>query len=248
MEHWLSRTELLLGKENLEILSRSHVLVAGLGGVGGYAAEQLCRAGIGAFTLIDGDKVSVTNLNRQILALQGNLGKSKTDLMAQRFRDINPDVRINLIGEYLKEDRFAAILENRFDYVVDAIDTLTPKVTLLAEAVKKGFPVVSSMGSGGKLLPEKVNICDISETNHCKFAYIVRKYLHRLGVYKGITAVYSPEPVSKKAVVEVTGEENKRSVVGTISYMPPVFGCFCASVVIRNLLKQAPDEVSNSPV
>ncbi len=236
MEHWLSRSELLIGKENIEKLAAAHVLVAGLGGVGGYAAEQLCRAGIGELTLIDGDDVSVTNLNRQLIALNSTLGKSKASLFAERLKDINPAIRLNIIGEYLKEHRFAAILDEKYDFVVDAIDTLTPKVTLLAETVKKGYPVVSSMGSGGKLHPERIEIVDISETNHCKFAYIVRKYLHRQGVYKGITAVYSPEPVSKKAIREVTGEENKRSVVGTISYMPPVFGCFCASVAIRNLI------------
>ncbi|MFO7371366.1 MAG: tRNA threonylcarbamoyladenosine dehydratase [Bacteroidales bacterium] len=236
MEHWLSRSELLIGKENMDKLAGAHVLVAGLGGVGGYAAEQLCRAGVGTLTLIDGDEVSVTNLNRQVIALKSNVGKPKAQLFEERLRNINPDIKLNIIGEYLKEDRFAAILDQKFDFVVDAIDTLTPKVALLAETVKKGYPVVSSMGSGGKLSPERIEIVDISETNHCKFAYIVRKYLHRQGVYKGITAVYSPEPVSKKAIREVTGEENKRSVVGTISYMPPVFGCFCASVVIRHLI------------
>ncbi len=236
MEHWLSRSELLIGKENMDKLAGAHVLVAGLGGVGGYAAELLCRAGVGTLTLIDGDEVSVTNLNRQLIALNSNVGKPKSQLFEKRFRDINPEIKLNIIGEYLKEDRFAAILDQQLDYVVDAIDTLTPKVTLLAETVKKGYPVVSSMGSGGKLHPERIEIADISETNHCKFAYMVRKYLHRQGVYKGITAVYSPEQVSKKAIREVTGEENKRSVVGTISYMPPVFGCFCASVVIRHLI------------
>lgn len=237
MEHWLSRTELLIGTEKLEILRKSHVLVAGLGGVGGYAAEQLCRAGIGEITMIDGDIVSPTNRNRQILALTSNEGIKKADLMALRLRDINPEIQLHIIPEYFKEDKFPPILENRFDYVVDAIDTLTPKVTLLAESVKKGIPVVSSMGSGGKFCPEKIEIADISESHHCKFAYIVRKYLHKRDVYKGITVVFSPEEVSKNAVREVTGEENKRSVVGTISYMPPVFGCFCASVVIRDLIK-----------
>jgi tRNA A37 threonylcarbamoyladenosine dehydratase len=238
MEHWLSRTELLIGKENLDKLSASHVLVVGLGGVGGYAAEQLCRAGIGELTLIDGDKVSPTNRNRQIIALISNEGQAKVKLMTQRLIDINPDIKLNIIGEYLKEDRFAFILEQHFDYVVDAIDTLTPKVTLLAEAVRKGHQIVSSMGSGGKLHPESIEINDISKSHHCKFAYIVRKYLHRQGVFTGITVVYSPEPVSKKAVREVEGEENKRSVVGAISYMPPVFGCFCASVVIRNIISR----------
>lgn len=238
MEHWLSRTELLIGKENLDKLSASHVLVAGLGGVGGYAAEQLCRAGVGELTLIDGDKVSSTNRNRQIIALTSNEGLSKANLMAERLRDINPDIKLHIIGEYLKEDRFTAILNQRIDYIIDAIDTLTPKVTLLAEAVKSGHPVVSSMGSGGKMDPGRIEISDISKSHHCNFAYVVRKYLHRQGVFSGITVVYSPEPVSKKAVLEITGEENKRSVVGTISYMPPIFGCFCASVVIRNLITE----------
>lgn len=236
MEHWLSRTELLIGNDNLNRLKASHVLVAGLGGVGGYAAEQLCRAGVGELTLIDGDRIVPTNRNRQIIALVSNEGGFKTEIMASRLKDINPDVKLNLVGEYLKEDRFESILSSGFDFVVDAIDTLTPKVALLAESVKNGYRIVSSMGSGGKLEPEKVQICDIADSHHCKFAYLVRKYLHRKGVFTGITVVYSPEPVSKSSVREVTGEENKRSVTGTISYMPPVFGCFCASVVVRGIL------------
>jgi tRNA A37 threonylcarbamoyladenosine dehydratase len=127
-------------------------------------------------------------------------------------------------------------MTNPFSYVVDAIDTLTPKVTLLAEAVRNSQKIVSSMGSGGRLHPEKIEIADIADSHHCKFAYVVRKYLHRKGVRSGITVVYSPESVSRSTIREVSGEENKRSVVGTISYMPPVFGCFCASVVIRNLM------------
>jgi tRNA A37 threonylcarbamoyladenosine dehydratase len=236
MENWLSRTELLLGSEKLEKLSKSHVLVAGLGGVGGYAAEQLCRAGVGEMTLIDGDVVNATNRNRQIIALVSSEGMSKAHLMETRLKDINPGIRIHLIPEFLKEDRFEDILTAPFDYVVDAIDTLTPKVHLLAESVKHNFPVVSSMGSGGRLNPEKIEIADISESHHCRFAHMVRKYLHRLDIFKGITVVYSPESVDSHAIQETKGEENKRSVVGTISYMPPVFGCYCASVVIRDLI------------
>jgi tRNA A37 threonylcarbamoyladenosine dehydratase len=236
MEHWLSRTELLIGKESIDILARSHVLVAGLGGVGGYAAEQLCRAGLGELTLVDGDVIHPTNRNRQIIALISNEGKPKAALMAQRLADINPGIKLNIIGEYLKEDRFAAILDRPFNYIVDAIDTLTPKVSLLREAVRRGHRIVSSMGSGGRMHPEIVRISDISESHHCKFAYVVRKYLHRQGIFSGITVVYSPEPVSKKSIREVAGEENKRSMVGTISYMPPVFGCFCASAVINDLI------------
>ncbi len=237
MENWLSRTELLLGSEKLEKLSKSHVLVAGLGGVGGYAAEQLCRAGIGEMTLIDGDIVNETNRNRQVIALVSNEGLSKAKLMEARLKDINPDIRIHIIPEFLKEDRFAEILESPFDYVVDAIDTLTPKVHLLAGSVKRNLKIVSSMGSGGRMNPEKVEIADISESHHCKFAHMVRKYLHRMDIFKGITVVYSPESVDSHAIRETNGEENKRSVVGTISYMPPVFGCYCASVVIRALIK-----------
>lgn len=236
MENWLSRTELLLGTGKVERLRNSHVLVAGLGGVGGYAAEQLCRAGIGEMTLIDGDVVNDTNRNRQIIALVSNEGMSKALLMENRLKDINPAIRIHVIPEFLKEDRFEPILKTRFDYVVDAIDTLTPKVHLLAESVKSNTRVVSSMGSGGRLNPEKIEIADIADSHHCKFAHMVRKYLHRLDIFKGITVVYSPESVDSHAVRETSGEENKRSVVGTISYMPPVFGCYCASVVIRDLI------------
>jgi tRNA A37 threonylcarbamoyladenosine dehydratase len=236
MENWTERTELLIGEEGVEKLSRAHVLVAGLGGVGGYAAEQLCRAGIGKLTLVDGDTIHPTNRNRQILALVSTEGINKSQLMSRRLKDINPAITLDVITAYLKEDEFPPILDHPFDYVVDAIDTLTPKVHLLATAFRKGFPIVSSMGSGGRLHPEKIRIADIADSHHCRFAYIVRKYLHRLGVRTGITVVYSPEPVGKEAVREVSGEENKRSVVGTISYMPAIFGCYCASVVIRDLL------------
>jgi tRNA A37 threonylcarbamoyladenosine dehydratase len=238
MENWLSRTELLIGKENIKKLENSHILVAGLGGVGGYAAEQLCRAGVGELTLIDGDVVTVTNRNRQIIALTSNEGQPKAQLMAGRLTEINPSIRLHVIDEYLKEDRFESILEQQYDFVIDAIDTLTPKVALMAGAVKKGYRIVSSMGSGGKIMPEKLQISDISESHHCKFAGIIRKYLHRLGVYKGITVVYSPESVSKEAILEVSGERNKRSVVGTISYMPPIFGCYCASVAIQRIIQK----------
>jgi len=236
MEHWLSRTELLIGPEKIARLATSHVLVAGLGGVGGYAAEQLCRAGIGELTLIDGDRIVPTNRNRQVIALISNDGLPKAEVMAKRLTDINPAIKLNIMQEYIKEDRFETVLSKPFDFVVDAIDTLTPKVALLHDAVKMGYPVVSSMGSGGKLAPERVEISDIADSHHCRFAYMVRKYLHRKGVFTGITVVYSPEPINRKSVREVSGEENKRSVVGTISYMPPVFGCFCASVVIRNII------------
>ncbi len=236
MENWTERTALLIGEEGIQKLSRAHVLVAGLGGVGGYAAELLCRAGIGKLTLIDGDILHPTNRNRQILALLSHEGLNKAEVMAGRLKDINPVIELEVISAFLKEDQFPALLDKPYDYVIDAIDTLTPKVHLLAGAVKRRRPVVSSMGSGGRLHPEKIRVADIAESHHCRFAYIVRKYLHRLGVRTGITVIYSPEPVARETIREISGEENKRSVVGTISYMPPIFGCYCASVVIRDLL------------
>jgi tRNA A37 threonylcarbamoyladenosine dehydratase len=236
MEHWLSRTELLIGKEKLEKLSKSHVLIAGLGGVGGYAAEQLCRAGIGEFTLVEGDMITETNRNRQLIALKSTEGERKISVTARRLLDINPSVKLHLISEFVKEEGFERIMANHYGYVLDAIDTLSPKVALLAAAVRNGHRVVSSMGSGGKLDPERIEITDISKSHHCKFAYIVRKYLHRQNVREGIRVVFSPEEVEKSDIVETEGEQNKRSAVGTISYMPALFGCFCASVVIRELM------------
>lgn len=236
---WLSRTQLLLGEEKLKQLQHAHVLIAGLGGVGAYAAEQLCRAGIGEMTIIDGDTVELTNKNRQLPALDSNLGKAKAEIMASRFRDINPDIKLHVINDFIKDDRMVEILEEApYDYVVDAIDTLAPKIFLIYHSVKKGLPIVSSMGSGGKLDPLKIGIADISKSYNCSLARMLRKRLHKLGVYKGVKVVFSSEPVDENAVVLVESQ-NKKSNVGTISYMPPIFGCFIASVVIRDLITKA---------
>ncbi|MBS4058242.1 MAG: tRNA threonylcarbamoyladenosine dehydratase [Bacteroidales bacterium] len=236
MHNWQTRTELLIGKQGIETLATRHVLVAGLGGVGAYAAEQLCRAGVGKLTIADGDTIHASNRNRQLPALLSTQGLPKAEVMESRLRDINPAVEINAIGHYLKDQSLTDVLQFPYDYVVDAIDTLAPKVYLLYQARKLGLPVVSSMGAGGKFDPLQVQAVDIDQTNHCRLAYYIRKKLHKLGVWNGITAVYSPEPVSKSAVREEHGEMNKKSTVGTISYMPAVFGCICASVVIRALL------------
>ncbi len=232
---WLSRTELLLGKERLERLLRAHVLVAGLGGVGAYAAEQLCRAGIGEMTIIDGDRVEVTNKNRQLPAIDSNIGLPKAEVMAARFREINPDIRLHVINDFIRDDRMVEVLEMaRYDYVVDAIDTLAPKIFLIYHCLQKGLKVVSSMGAGGKMDPMQIRIADISKSYNCTLARMLRKRLHKLGVYKGVKVVFSPEEVDPEAVV-LSESENKKSNVGTISYMPPLFGCYCASVVIRDL-------------
>lgn len=233
---WLSRTELLLGKEKLEHLRKAHVLVAGLGGVGAYAAEQLCRAGIGELTIVDGDIVELTNKNRQLPALDSTLGQPKAELMAVRLRDINPEVKLHVINDFIRDDRMIEILEAApYDYVVDAIDTLAPKIFLIYHSVQKGLPIVSSMGSGGKLDPSQIQVTDISKSYNCNLARMLRKRLHKLGLYKGVKVIFSSEFTAPEAIVLTEGQ-NKKSNVGTISYMPPLFGCFIASVVIRDLI------------
>lgn len=237
MEHWQDRTRLLIGDAGIEKLASSHVLVVGLGGVGAYAAEQLARAGIGKMTLIDGDVVNLTNCNRQLIALSSTLGRPKADVMAERIRDINPDIELEAINLYLKDQAIIDLMARPFDFVVDAIDTVAPKVFLLYYARQNHQRIVSCMGAGGKFHPEKVEIADIADSNHCRLAFYIRKRLHRLGVFNGITVVFSPEPVDASAITtEKVNEQNKVSNVGTISYMPAVFGCFCASVVINSLL------------
>lgn len=236
MESWTSRTELLLGKENLDMLQNAHVLVAGLGGVGAYAAENLCRAGIGKMTIVDGDAVTPGNRNRQLLALKSTEGKRKAALMAERLRDINPDLELFVVDEYLKNKRIDEICAEKYDYVVDAIDTLSPKVFLVYECIKQGLKVVSSMGAGGKTNPELVQIADISGSHSCRLARYMRKRLQKLGVRTGFKVVFSPEPIAEGSMIKTENEQNKKSMVGTISYMPAIFGCMCASVVIRDII------------
>jgi tRNA threonylcarbamoyladenosine dehydratase len=235
MTEWLSRTELYLGSEALEKLRASNVLVVGLGGVGAYAAEMICRTGVGTMTIVDGDKIHSTNRNRQLPALISTDGLPKAEVMGSRLIDINPDLKLTVIQEYIKDERMIEILDKGFDYVVDAIDTLAPKVFLIFHSLNRKFPVVSSMGAGGKIDPLRISISDISQTTDCTLARILRKRLHHLGIRDGFKAVYSPEVVNKLRVRSIKGEQNKASVVGTISYMPAAFGIACASVVIRQL-------------
>jgi len=234
--HWLSRTELLIGNEKLSVLRDKHVLICGLGGVGAMAAEQVCRAGVGSMTIIDGDSVHTSNRNRQLPALKSTEGIAKTEVMAKRLLDINPSLNLNVLHEYIKDERTLQILQQGYDYVVDAIDTLSPKVFLLYTCVQLGLPVVSSMGAGGKFDPSLIQVSDIDESYTCKLAYYMRKRLHKMGVRTGIQVVFSPEVVDRSSVILQEGETNKKSNVGTISYMPAIFGCYCASVVIRDLL------------
>jgi tRNA A37 threonylcarbamoyladenosine dehydratase len=236
-DNWMERTELLVGSEGILKLQNAHVLVAGLGGVGGYAVEQLCRAGIGRLTIADADVVQSSNRNRQIIALRSTQNQNKTEVFRHRLKDINQRVRLVVKPDYLMDTAIDELLTTQYDYVVDAIDTLTPKVQLLAKAKFKGLRIVSSMGAGGRFDPARVEIKDISESHHCKFAFMVRKYLKKFNITDGIKVVFSPERVNKSAVMEIKDEKYKKSIVGTISYMPPLFGCFCASVVIRDILE-----------
>ncbi|NCA84148.1 MAG: tRNA threonylcarbamoyladenosine dehydratase [Clostridia bacterium] len=235
-DQWKERTRLLVGDERLERLQQSHVLVAGLGGVGAYAAEQLCRAGVGKLTIVDGDSVMPGNRNRQLLALTSTEGQRKAQLMAVRLRDINPDIELVVVDEFLKNQRINEVLDHPYDYVVDAIDTLSPKVFFILEALRNKLPLVSSMGAGGKINPALITVADISKTSGCKLAFYIRKRLQKFGVREGFQAVFSPEAVDKTSIKPIDDEPNKKSTVGTISYMPAMFGCYCASVVIRSLI------------
>ena len=234
---WQERTRLLLGDEGFEKLNSSHVLVVGLGGVGGYVAEQLTRAGIGELTIVDGDVVSQSNMNRQLLALQSTQGRPKAEVMAARLRDINPDIKLHVVNQFMKDQALIDLISQPYDFVVDAIDTVSPKVFLLYYAVQNNQRIVSCMGAGGKMHPDKIEIADIDKSHHCHLAFYIRKKLHKLGIRTGIKVVFSPEPVSKSAVIEEESQ-NKASNVGTISYMPAAFGCFCTSVVINGLLEE----------
>lgn len=235
-DNWLERTELLLSSEKCEILRNSRVLVVGLGGVGAYAAEMIARAGVGRMTIADADTVSPSNINRQLIALHSTVGQPKAELVAQRLRDINPEMELTTVNKYIKDDETYTLLDSApFDYVVDAIDTLSPKLALIKGCLDRNIRIVSSMGAGAKTDPTKMEITDISKTHHCPLAHMLRKRLHKLGIRKGFKAVFSPEPMREGAMI-LCDEQNKKSNVGTISYIPALFGIGCASVVIRDLI------------
>lgn len=233
---WLERTELLLGEEKLGLLRDANVLVVGLGGVGAYAAEMIARAGVGSITIADADVVGESNINRQLVALHSTIGEHKSDILARRLRDINPEIELTVVNEYIKDQLTYDLLDSaKFDFVVDCIDTLSPKIALILGALERNIPLVSSMGAGAKTDPTQLEIRDISKTHHCPLAHMLRKRLHRVGVRKGFKAVFSPEPMREGAMI-LCNEQNKKSNVGTISYIPALFGIGCASVVIRTLI------------
>lgn len=231
-----SRTIQLISEEAFKRLQNTHVLIAGLGGVGGYAAEQLVRAGVGLFTLVDNDAVSPSNINRQLIADCQTTGTLKTELFAERMKTIAPEVKIIKKQVYICENEVSNLFADiQPDYVVDAIDTLMPKVNLINYCLDHKIPVVSSLGAGGKLKPEMVRVADISKTYNDGLGRMLRKRLHKRGIYKGFKAVFSPEDVAPETR-KSEESKNKKTNLGTISYMPAFFGLYCASVVLRDLI------------
>lgn len=243
---WTDRTALLLGEDKMQRIRNAHVLVVGVGGVGAYAAEMLCRAGVGELTIVDADTVNVTNINRQLPATHSTIGRLKTEILAQRLRDINPAIRLHEMPIYLKEEEVTSLLDGtlhsqlsivncQFDFIVDAIDTIAPKCALIGEALRRGIPIVSSMGAGAKSDITQIRFADLWDTYHCGLAKAVRTRLKKEGLRRPLPVVFSTEQANRNAVIIVEGEHNKKSTAGTISYMPAVFGCYLAEYVIRKL-------------
>jgi len=237
--NWEERTELLL-QGDYKKLQDANILVVGLGGVGGIAAEMLCRAGVGRLSIVDSDNVSATNLNRQIFTTTYNIGMSKAEALGQKLVAINPNIKLNIISTFIEKDLILSLLKSdNFDYIIDAIDTLSPKVFLLYNAVKLGISIVSSMGAGGKFNPTLVQVDDISKSHNCSLARVVRKRLHRLGVYTGIKVVFSPEKKVENSLKFIDAQ-NKMTTLGTVSYLPNIFGIYASWVVIDDLIKKEP--------
>lgn len=238
MTDWLQRTELLIGTDSINKLKCANVLVVGIGGVGSFAAEFLCRAGIGQMTIVDGDRVDPSNKNRQLVALDSTVDIHKADVMAARMHDINSEMQLTVIKEFLTPDLMMELVTTKFDWVLDCIDSLQPKLYFLGAAVTNGVKVASSMGAGGRVDPQKVRIAPIFETDYCRFAHKIRKGLRRKGFSDAqIVAVYSEELVNRDSLQLTDGSNFKRSYYGTISYLPALFGLNLASVVIRDLIK-----------
>lgn len=235
-KHWMQRTRLLVGDSGIDKLQKAHVLIVGLGGVGSYAAEAICRAGVGHMTIVDGDIVDPTNRNRQLQALATTHGMSKAELMKERLLQINPAIKLRVISKFQEPEMITELLKQPFDYVVDAIDSITPKLHLIKTAKEMGHRIISSMGAGGKMDPTKIQVVDISKTYNCPMAYYIRKRLRKLWIKKGVKAVFSTELPLRDSIMRTDGSNFKKSAFGTISYIPAAFGMTCASVVIRDIV------------
>lgn len=235
---WDDRTRLLVGDDGAARLDAARVLVAGVGGVGGYAAEMLARTGVGHLTLVDSDSVAVSNINRQLIATTRTVGRPKVDLFMARFKEINPAISVTPLLEYITPDNVERLLEPGFDFVIDAIDTVAPKVALLAYCLRHRIPVVSSMGAGGRLHPERVGYFDLWETREDGLARAVRQRLKQAGLRRPLKTVASTEAPRRASVIELD-ERNKRSSYGTVAPVPAAFGILLASHVINKLIENA---------
>lgn len=231
-----TRSELLLGSSKVSSIQSSHILVVGLGGVGGMALEMLARSGVGHFTLVDGDCIALSNTNRQLLATTENTGRLKTEVAYERLKSINPDVTVELFSHFIEGEKVQTLFEDRsYSFVVDCIDTVEPKCLLIEQALARRIPIVSAMGAGAKLDPTRIRIADISKTEHCSLARVVRRRLAKVGIKKGLPVVFSTEPPIASAVRSGSSERGKGATVGTISYLPNLFGAYMAAYVIERL-------------
>lgn len=236
MISWKQRTELLLGEDKMARLQAAHVLVVGLGGVGAYAAEMICRAGVGRMTIVDADTVQITNLNRQLPAMHSTLGMLKAEVLEARLKDINPDLKLKVAPVFLKDENIPELLDaDEYDFIVDAIDTLSPKCYLIYHALQRRIKIVSSMGAGAKSDITQVRFADLWDTYHCGLSKAVRKRLQKMRVKRKVPVVFSTEQADPEAILLTDDEKNKKSTCGTVSYMPAVFGCYLAEYVIKRL-------------
>lgn len=234
---WLERSRMLVGDDMLGKFADSTVAVIGVGGVGGYAAEMIVRAGIGHLIILDSDDVAESNKNRQLLALDSTIGRPKCEVLSERLKDINPELDLTVIQDYFEPEKADELLGGRkIDFLVDAIDTLSPKLALIKYCMDNGIPLVSSMGAGAKFDATKVRLADVSKSYNCPLAYIVRKRLRHMGISKGFKVVFSEELPDRDSIVPCQ-DRNKKSQVGTISYIPAVFGCVCAQAAIRHIME-----------
>jgi len=238
MADWRERAELLFKKEGLEKLKNSHVLVVGLGGVGSFAAEFLARAGVGTMTIVDGDIVDITNINRQLPALHSTIGQPKVTIVGDRLMDINPELKLIRIKEFLSPERAYELVTPEYDYVLDCIDSITPKLNLLISARRQKVKVISNMGAGGKYEASKVKVSDISKTEYCPLAKTVRKRLKKEGISKGVKVVFSSEYPDQSSLKMTDGQNFKKSFFGTNSWMPALFGLHSAETVVKHLIKK----------
>jgi tRNA A37 threonylcarbamoyladenosine dehydratase len=233
---WLGRTQLLLGEDTIKLLTKKHVMVVGMGGVGSFAAEFIARSGVGEMTIIDGDVVDPTNRNRQLPALATNHGEPKVHIMAERLKAINPELKLHVVKEFVNPEMVEIQIARRPDFIIDAIDSIQPKQTFIRLALESNIPMVSSMGAGGRMDPTCLKVADISKTFNCPFAQQIRKNLKQWGIRKGLKVVFSTEEVAKESLVLTDGANFKKSAYGTMSYLPATFGAVTASVAIRQLI------------